>query len=99
MRVVVRLAGPDGALVELDALVRDAAEDHGAQAAVADGQGFDPEIRGLAVPESERGLGAERHDGKRREEDSTSFHEMGQAGACPNQINSLPLPEPDRGWR
>ena len=43
--VVVGLAGPDGTLVELDALVRGAAEDHGAHAAVADGQGVGPQIR------------------------------------------------------
>ena len=60
VRVVVRLARPDGALVELDALVVDAAEDHRAQPAVADGQGFHPQIRGLAVPEGERGLRGKR---------------------------------------
>ena len=71
MGVVVGLAGPDGTLVELDALVRGAAEDHGAHAAVADGQGVGPENGGLVVPEGEggwlgdrggpRGKNGERH--------------------------------------
>ena len=45
--VVVGLAGPDGLLVELDAFVGGAAEDHGAHVAVADGQGVGPEVGGL----------------------------------------------------
>ena len=59
MGVVVGFAGPDGMLVELDALVGGAAEDHGAHAAVADGQGFGPESGGLVVPESEGGSWAD----------------------------------------
>ena len=65
MRVVVRLAGPDGLFVELDALVRDAAEDHGAQAAVAHRQGFHPELGGLAIPERKRSW-AKRRGGQGR---------------------------------
>ena len=48
MGVVVGFAGPDGLLVELDAFVRGAAEDHGAHAAIADRQGVGPQIGGLA---------------------------------------------------
>ena len=62
MRVIVRLAGPDGAFVELDALLGRAAEDHCAQPAVADRQSFFPLDGGLAVPEGSRTLG----EGRRR---------------------------------
>ena len=48
---VVRPAGPERVLVQLDALRRHAAEHHPAQAAVADGQGLDPLLRRLAVEE------------------------------------------------
>ncbi len=53
--IVVGLARPDGTLVELYSFVRCAAEDHGAHAAVADGQGIGPENGRLVVPESEGG--------------------------------------------
>ena len=82
--IVVGLAGPDGAFVELDSFVRGAAENHGAHAAVADRQGFDPEVGGLFVPEGE-GIAANR-GGSRGEEASAatvSFHEKGRPGACP----------------
>ena len=49
--VIVRLAGPDGVLVELDALVSYSAEDHAAQEAVAHGQSFHPQFGGMLVPE------------------------------------------------
>ena len=55
--VGVGLAGPDGVFVELDALVGDAAEDHGAEVAVADGQGFAPIGGGLVIPQHPLRLG------------------------------------------
>src|SRR5262245_34947772 len=51
MVVVVRLAVPHGRFVELNALVRSTAEHHRAEAAVADGQRFDPFVRGAIVPQ------------------------------------------------
>ena len=51
MGVVVRLAGPDRAFVELDPLVLDAAEDHRTQMTVTDRQRLDPLPGGLAIPQ------------------------------------------------
>jgi hypothetical protein len=48
---VVRPAGPERVLVELDPLRGDAAEHHASQPAVADRQRFHPLRRGLAVEE------------------------------------------------
>ena len=48
---VVRPAGPEGILVQLDALGGHSPEDHAAQSAVADGQRLDPLSRGLPVEE------------------------------------------------
>ena len=47
--IVVGLAGPDGVLVDLQSLLGRPAEDHRAQAAVADGQGLVPALRGGVV--------------------------------------------------
>ena len=52
---VVGRSGPQGVFVELQAFLGDAAENHGAQAAIADGQGFDPRTRRLGVPQGEVG--------------------------------------------
>ncbi len=49
--VVVGLAVPEGGFVKLDAFVGDAAEDHGADAAVADGLGVVPLGGGVVEPE------------------------------------------------
>ena len=54
---VVGAAGPEGVLVELKAFVLDAAEDHGAEAAIAERKGLDPLGGGLAIPEGEVGRG------------------------------------------
>src|SRR5690606_17391667 len=43
--------GPDGLLVELDALAAGIAEDHGPQASVAHRKSLDPLVCGLGVPE------------------------------------------------
>ena len=105
--VVVGLAGPDGTLVELYSLVRCAAEDHGAHAAVADGQGVGPEFGGLVVPESEGGWLGDRggprgKDGERHY--SQFFHKKKKGrGRYPARRCTLNLAldrdrEPDRGW-
>ncbi|MGC4074282.1 MAG: hypothetical protein QM760_17570 [Nibricoccus sp.] len=47
---IVGSAGPDGVVVELDAVAFDAAVDHGAETTAAERQGFDPFACGLAVP-------------------------------------------------
>jgi hypothetical protein len=62
--VVVRAAGPERVFVELQALFADAAEDHRAEAAVAEREGLDPLAGGLRIPERQRlrrsgGLGGE----------------------------------------
>ena len=49
--VVVRSALPDGIFVELDALLGDAAEYHGAESALTDGERFGPLGGGFVVPE------------------------------------------------
>ena len=47
-------AGPEGVFVELDVFLGDGAEDHGADAAVADGEGFGhPGFGGVGVGEGE----------------------------------------------
>jgi hypothetical protein len=51
------LAVPDGLLIELDALKRRVAEDHGAEAAVADREGVRPLGGGLGEVEQVRSLG------------------------------------------
>jgi hypothetical protein len=51
MGVVVRLAGPHGAFVELNPLVGDGAEDHRAQTTVTNRERLDPLPGGLSVPE------------------------------------------------
>ena len=86
MRVVVRLARPDGVLVELYAFVRSAAEDHGAHVPVADRESVGPQDGGLIVPESDGGLLGYRRssrgkDGERH--DSQFFHKRNWAGMCP----------------
>jgi len=60
----VRTAGPQRVLVELQAFLQRAAIHHGAQAAIADGEGFDPFARGFVVPQRELVLVADlaRHD-------------------------------------
>jgi hypothetical protein len=50
---ILRAAGPEAVDVELQPLVRDAAEDHRADAAVPDRQRLLPLRRGLVVPERE----------------------------------------------
>ena len=54
MVVLAGVPGPDRLLVELDLLALGAAEDHGAEAAIADRQRLDPARRRLPVPEDER---------------------------------------------
>ncbi len=49
--ILVRLAGPDRVLVELNPLAAHPAEDHGAESPVAHGKGFHPLRGGLAIPE------------------------------------------------
>ena len=49
--LAVRIAGPQRVLVERHALVLYAAEHHGANAAVANGQSFSPLVSALTVPE------------------------------------------------
>ena len=50
----LRLAAPHGDFVELESLLLDAAEDHRAQAAVADGERFLPLGGGTVIPERPR---------------------------------------------
>ena len=52
---VVGTSGPEGVFVELKAFGLDAAEDHGAEASVADGQSVAPEDGWFFVPEDEIG--------------------------------------------
>src|SRR4051812_8162526 len=68
MRVVVRLAGPDSMLVELDALVGRPAKNHGPHPAVANWKRVRPDLRRLLVPEllSRRG-GHEKEKNQGRE--------------------------------
>ena len=62
--VVVGLTGPDGVLVKLDAPLAGPAKDHGAHAAVADGQGVGPDLCRLVIPEGVLGEGgADRDNG------------------------------------
>ena len=49
--VIVRPPGPEGVLVELDALVRRPSEDHRPESPAADRQGFLPGTRRLRIPE------------------------------------------------
>src|SRR4051812_2858450 len=64
--VIVRLAGPERVLVELDPLVNDPTHHHRAQPAVADGQAVNPLASGLSEPDlqivrffgSKRGMNA-----------------------------------------
>ena len=51
---IARGAGPERVFVELQPFGRHAAEDHRAQASVADGKSVAPEVGGLVVPEDER---------------------------------------------
>ena len=60
---VVRAAGPDGGLVETDALVGHAAEHHAGQPAVANGQRLDPLLGGRVVPKLEGGVVGHVHGG------------------------------------
>ena len=54
MRVIVRLACPDGGFVELNAFRGGVAEDHGAEPAIADRQRIGPKDGRLLVPEGKR---------------------------------------------
>jgi len=54
------MASPQGVLVELDVLAADAAEHHGAQPPVADGQGLGPLACRLAIPQRQLALGRRR---------------------------------------
>ncbi len=56
--IIVRPAFPERVLIELDAFVGDAAEDHCPQPAVADGQGIRPFFRRLRIPQSCRRHGS-----------------------------------------
>ena len=49
--VVVGAAGPEGAFIQGDPLLRDPAEDHGPHDAVAKGQAFEPFLARLPVPQ------------------------------------------------
>ena len=57
VRRVVRAAGPQRVLVQLEPFVLDAAEHHGPEPPVANRERFDPLRRGLSVPEGQRALG------------------------------------------
>ena len=72
--VVVRAAGPDGVLVELQAFLGGAAKHHRGEPAVADGQRLDPLACGLRIPEKQR-IGAARsyEDGKKGETGGGEF--------------------------
>ena len=50
---IVRAAAVKGALIELEALLRDAPKDHRAEAAIAQRKGLDPFFRRTAVPQRE----------------------------------------------
>jgi hypothetical protein len=54
---IIGAAGPEGAFVELEAFAVDAAENHGAEPAIADGHCFDPRDRGPTIPETQRSIG------------------------------------------
>ena len=70
---VVGTAGPEGILVQLQTLVFQAAEDHGAEAAVAHGNGLGPLLGRLGIPEDEGifgdGLAGENRDKNEGEAD------------------------------
>lgn len=69
-------AAVEGVDVELQPLLGRAAENHGAQAAVADGQGLDPGAGGLVVPEGQRVIGDVR---------GAAAREGGQGGQAAGQ--------------
>ena len=52
--LVVRAAAPKRVFIKLETLVVDAAENHRAEPAAADGERFSPDLRGPAIPETER---------------------------------------------
>ena len=51
--IFVRMASPESVFVELEVFIGDATKYHSAEAAIADGKGFDPFLRGLFIPECE----------------------------------------------
>ena len=83
MGVVVRLARPDGVFVELDMLVRDLAEDHGAKPAVAHRQGFGPLAGGLAVPQRRLRIGARGNEQQAQPELHAYSHQPSRLTCAP----------------
>jgi hypothetical protein len=79
-----RLAGGEGVLVELELLAEGAAVNHGREAAVADGQGVGPALRGLVIPKRERvargGESGGRERGGEGEEDEGGGAAEGHEG-------------------
>ncbi len=56
---IARSAGPEGGLVQLEPFAGDVAEHHGAEAAVAHGEGLGPGLGRAVVAQHERGVGGE----------------------------------------
>src|SRR6266850_5411309 len=63
--IFVRMTGPKSILVELQVFVRDAAEEHAAESAIADRKSFDPFLGGLFVPERKRRVGGQSELGQK----------------------------------
>src|SRR3954463_817469 len=71
MLVFVGMTGPESIFVELQMLVRCAAENHSPQPAVADWKRFNPFLRGLLIPEREGRIGSQsRMTGYEKKQDS-----------------------------
>lgn len=80
---VARAAGPEGGFVELEAFGGDAAEDHGAEAAIADRQGLDPLAGGLVVTEEVLGGGGGSGGGEGEGEEERLAAEHGTPRMVP----------------
>ena len=75
-----RFAGGEGVFVELEVLAAGAAENHGGEAAVADGEGVGPALGGLVIPEGERVAGGgESRRGRGAEGDERDESEEARA--------------------
>jgi hypothetical protein len=66
--ILVRLAGPECILIELEVFIRNVAEEHAPKPAITDRQGFDPFFSWTGISKNKRLIGADSQTGKEEAE-------------------------------